>query len=647
MPVCVNCHRENEPGGGYCHYCGTPMQSPAELTVPPSSDGDTRRNRAPESDSNQPRSAAARMGSAVAARAQQLTPRPAANRTSAPTQPSQPIEKPAPRPIATTPVPPPRAAAVAKAPAEKAPAALMFLKGGEGEPTDFPIGDTAVIGRSTSASVRLADREVSRKHSQIDKQGEDYFLKDLGSSNGTFLNGKRLFGPARLKDGDEVVIGTSKLEFRFVVPPATEPKLAEITSGDEQKELAGIVARVDAAKGFSKAEDITDVTQLRRDYERLRIGHEFSRIVRLEHDLTTLLQRILDLAFDLIPADSGVILLRDPRSNELVIQAMKQRKPGQGKVLVSETLLRQVTATKEGVLTSDAIGDERFQSSHSIIALGVRSAMAVPLLSGDEAVKGVMFLDSRERIAAFTTKDLEVLSAVAAQASVALENSDYARALEHEATQRAQLSRFLSPALVEQAARGAIDLEKGGKLTELTILFSDIRGFTAMSEHLPPPEVVSMLNEYFEVMVDVIFDHGGILDKFIGDAIMALFGAPVSKPDDPTRAVQAAVAMQRKIHEFNEGRAAAGKPAIRAGIGVHTGTVVVGNMGSSKALSYTAIGDGVNLASRLCGLAAADMVVISEECAERAGKEHFQLEALPPAKVKNREQPVQIYKVLG
>src|SRR5205085_2692382 len=231
------------------------------------------------------------------------------------------------------------------------------------------------------------------------------------------------------------------------------------------------------------------------------------------------------------------------------------------------------------------IGDERFQSSHSIIALGVRSAMAVPLLSGDEAVKGVMFLDSRERIAAFTTKDLEVLSAVAAQASVALENSDYARELEHEATQRAQLARFLSPALVEQAARGAIDLEKGGKLTELTILFMDIRGFTAMSERMPPQEVVSMLNEYFEIMVDVVFDHGGILDKFIGDAIMALFGAPVNKPDDPMHGVQAAVAMQRKLAELNAARVAADKPPIKAGIGVHTGTVVVGNMGSSKALS--------------------------------------------------------------
>jgi adenylate cyclase len=425
------------------------------------------------------------------------------------------------------------------------------------------------------------------------------------------------------------------------------PKNAEIVHTGETGGLEGVVARTSAKATFVPVEQIQDVNQLRRDYERLRVGHEFSTYIRLERNLTELLARILEVAFDLIPCENGVILLRDPHSQELVIQAMRQKKPGEGKVLVSDTLLAQVQLTKEGVLTSDAIADKRFQASHSIIALGVRSAMAVPLLSssGDE-VKGIMFLDSRERIAAFTTKDLEVLSAIAAQASVALENSEYARALEHEATQRAQLARFLSPALVEQAAHGNIELSKGGALTELTMLFSDIRGFTSIAEKLPAQEVVSMLNDYFELMVDILFEHNGILDKFIGDAIMGLWGAPVSRPDDATNAVRAAVRMQKRVAEWNEERTAQGKVPMRIGIGLHTGHVVVGNMGSSKALSYTAIGDGVNLASRLCGVAREDMVVISEDCARRAGKEKFVLEPLPPAKVKNREAPVEIYRVL-
>jgi adenylate cyclase len=522
----------------------------------------------------------------------------------------------------------------------------LTLKDPAGEVTEYPLGASNVLGRSTTASVRLADREVSRKHSQIDHEGDAWILRDLGSSNGTFLNGKRIAGPAQLKDGDEVMIGTSRMEFRLSSGPV-QPKNAEIVHTGQTGELQGVVARTAAKANFVPVEQIKDVTQLRRDYERLRVGHEFATYVRLERNLSDLLTRILEIAFDLIPCDNGVILLRDPDSQELVIQAMRQRKPGQGKVLVSDTLLAQVQLTREGVLTSDAISDKRFQASHSIIALGVRSAMAVPLLgSSGGDVKGIMFLDSRERIAAFTTKDLEVLSAIAAQASIALENSEYARALEHEATQRAQLSRFLSPALVEQAARGSIELSKGGALTELTILFCDIRGFTGIAERLPAQEVVSMLNDYFELMVDILFEHDGILDKFIGDAIMGLWGAPVKRPDDATNAVRAAVKMQKRVAEWSEERIAQGKVPLRIGIGLHTGQVVVGNMGSSKALSYTAIGDGVNLASRLCGIAREDMVVVSEECARRAGKEKFVLEALPPAKVKNREAPVEIYRVL-
>ena len=534
---------------------------------------------------------------------------------------------------------------VGKTPSDNSP--RLTLKGLTGDITEYPLGENNVLGRSTTASVRLADREVSRKHSQIDKEGEDYVLRDLGSSNGTYLNGKRIFAPSTLKEGDEVLIGTSKMEFRFGKGDPRTKNAEIVRTEDAARELESVVARVGAKATFAPVDQVHDMNNLKRDYERLRIGHEFSTYVRLERDLNELLARILQIAFDLIPADNGVILLRDPKSQELVIQAMRQRKPGQGKVLVSDTLLAQVQETKEGVLTSDAITDACFAASHSIIALGVRSAMAVPLLSssGDE-VKGIMFLDSRERIAAFTTKDLEVLSAIAAQASVALENSEYARALEHEAAQRAQLSRFLSPALVEQAARGSIELSKGGTLTELTILFSDIRGFTSISEKMPPQEVVKMLNDYFELMVDILFEHNGILDKFICDAIMGLWGAPVKRPDDATQAVRAAVKMQERLKEWNIDRVAQGRVPIQIGIGLHTGHVVVGNMGSSKALSYTAIGDGVNLASRLCGVARENMVVISEECAMRAGKSQFVLEALPPAKVKNREAPVEIFKVL-
>ena len=629
MSACPVCHRDNVPVHGRCPACGAARaEDPQTLR---DADDETTGFGSPP---------LRQMGVTRPALGSTPTTPAAAFRTAPP-------RKPGLQPVASYQS---SGAARRDAPKPEVPITLddsgarMVLMGPAGPAGDFTLEKQSVLGRSTQATVRLADREVSRKHSQIDLEGGEYMLRDLGSSNGTYVNGRRIFTPTALRDGDEVVIGTSKMVFRR---GAAKPRLAEIVSDENTsgtRELEGVVARVDAKATFVPVEQIKDVNQLRRDYERLRVGHEFSQYVRLERDLSELLGRILEIAFDLIPADNGVILLRDSHSGELVIQAMRQRKPGQGKVLVSDTLLKQVQATKEGVLTSDALSDTRLASSQSIIALGVRSAMAVPLLSGDD-VKGIMFLDSRERIGAFTTKDLEVLTAIAAQASVALENSEYARALEREAEQRAQLSRFLSPALVEQAARGALELSKGGALTEITILFCDIRGFTSMSEKMPAQEVVRMLNDYFELMVDIVFDHNGILDKFIGDAIMALWGAPVRRSDDALQAVQCAVEMQKKIVEFNAGRIAAGKEPLKAGIGVHTGTVVVGNMGSSKALSYTAIGDGVNLASRLCSIAKAEEVIISAECATKAGMDRFVLEPLPPAKVKNREQPVEIFKV--
>src|SRR6267378_3655095 len=222
----------------------------------------------------------------------------------------------------------------------------LILKGAGG-PAEFPLGEANVLGRSTQATVRLADREVSRKHSQIDREGQDFVLHDLGSSNGTFLNGKRIFGPTRLNDGDEVLIGVSRMEFRLGA--GDEGAAAIVHMEPAGAPLEGVVARVEAKANFAPADQVRDAQQLKRDYERLRIGHEFSRYVRLERD-------------------HGVILLRDPESQELVIQSMRQRKPGQGKVLVSDTLLQQVQATHQGVLTSDAISDERFASSQSIIA---------------------------------------------------------------------------------------------------------------------------------------------------------------------------------------------------------------------------------------------------------------------------------------
>jgi adenylate cyclase len=514
----------------------------------------------------------------------------------------------------------------------------FVVRDATGRTIEFPIEGPSVIGRSAGVNIQVPDREVSRRHTAIEPENGSLVLKDLGSSNGTFLNGRRVYAPTALRDGDEVMVGNTRLVFRSGGPP---PQVLRTT-----EQQAAVLAAVESFGAFAPAEKIRDVSLLKRDYERLRIAHEFQHVIRLEKDLHALLGRILDVAFDLIPAENGVILLRDDRTNELAVEAVRQRKPDGARVLISETLLAHVANRREGVLTSDAIADDRFNAAHSIIGLGVRSCMAVPLLTGSE-VRGVMFLDSREHIGAFTPKDLDVLSAVAAQATVAIENSELLGKVAESAQKRAFLERFLSPALASEVENGRIELTKGGTLQELTILFSDIRGFTTMSEHSPPQETVSMLNEYFELMADCVFSYNGIVDKFIGDAVMALFGAPMRGPDDAERAIRCAMLMMQKTHEFNALRATLGRAPIKVGIGLHTGEAVVGVIGSTKRLEYTAVGDTVNVASRLCSVAGPDEIVLSDVSLGRAGAQRFPCEPLPPLQVKGRAAHLNTFRIRG
>ena len=297
------------------------------------------------------------------------------------------------------------------------------------------------------------------------------------------------------------------------------------------------------------------------------------------------------------------------------------------------------------VLSSDATMDSRFGGSHSIILQGIRSTMCVPLLSSGNLL-GMIHLDTRIATGVFTEKDLQVLNVFANQAAVQVENARLAKRLESEAVARANLSRLLSPNLVEQIVKGSIALEKGGELREATVLFSDIRGFTAMSERLDPQHMVSMLNEYFEIMVDIVFRYEGTLDKLVGDEIMAVWGAPVHQVDHAERAMRAALEMMKALEDFNRFRTANGEDAIHAGCGINCGKLVAGYMGSTRTLSYTVIGDTVNTAARLCGTAAAGEILVSDPIRNKLGAS-LHVEARPSESLKGKARPVSIFRVLS
>ncbi|MBW2509266.1 MAG: FHA domain-containing protein, partial [Deltaproteobacteria bacterium] len=461
------------------------------------------------------------------------------------------------------------------------------------------------LGRHPRNTHQVLDRVVSKEHCHIVLRGEDYVLKDLGSLNGTFVNGERVSSERPLQPGDEITIGSTRIVFEpeqsraevsFNRLMSEEPREAtqRFKVGDSDTgHLIRAKVSVLAEKTFFAEELIDDEASLRRDYEKLRASHEVTRAIELGTSITALCNKILEVAFRLVPADRGVILLHDDQGllEPVSVRTGEHADPDH-EVVVSKTVLDTVVREKEAVLSHDASADARFQSAQSVIMQGIRSTMCVPLLH-DDTVLGVMMLDSKLATHAFTEKDLALFETVASQAAVAVQNTLFAKRLEQEAVMRERFRRLLSPAIAEQVLSGHLEVKKGGELRETTVLFADIRGFTTMSESYEPQIVVDALNEYFERMVEIVFRYEGTLDKFIGDEMMVLFGSPVAHDDDPARAVMAALEMQAALGAINERHATRSLPHFEIGIGINTGEVVAGYIGSSQALEYTVIGDPV------------------------------------------------------
>ena len=532
----------------------------------------------------------------------------------------------------------------------------------------FPPQGTCTIGRAPDNAVVIDDPRASRYHAHI-KPGPDgsFTIVDGAvingqlrrSANKVFINGEPHY-EYQLKNGDRVTIGASTLRFEQSAEERTsEVRYDDRPLGHTQLLISAndvmtsvLHAKTGESAVTAPARDKMLET-LQRKANILSALYEMSKTLGSVFDLDAIFAKATDIIFRSTPADRVVALLAenggsgDPSDlnlNPIAMRARDEKLDDHARKLsIGRTITRKVMKDRVALLSQDAASDEQFAGVDSIVSQGVRSTICAPLIA-ETRVHGALYADRLDPFAAFKPDDLELISAVAAQTAIAVENARAHERLAREEVARANYSRFLPEYVVKQMLDKPESFKLGGVNQTITVLFADIRGFTRISEHAPPEKIVNMLNRYFSAMTDIIFAHGGTLDKYLGDGLMALFGAPTVTPDDAANALNTAVAMQRRILGFNQELRNEGLVEIGVGIGLHTGEVTVGYIGSERRSEYTAIGDAVNTAARLESNARGGEILISEATAKASGN-HYRLKGRDPIMVKNREQPVRLFEV--
>jgi adenylate cyclase len=529
-------------------------------------------------------------------------------------------------------------------------------------------GTSCMIGRAPDNTIVLDDPRASRHHAHVRSVDDGSFTIVDGvlvngqikrSANKVFVNGEQKFEHL-LKDGDRITIGASTL--RFEQPK--EERTADLSYDDKPlghtqllmsaKDVLTTVLRQAESSTAAGAPRDKVLESLQRKANILSELYEMSKALGSGFDLDRIFKMATDIIFRSTPADRVIALLAegivteqnadDAKLFPIATRARDEKLEAHArKMTIGRTITRKVMKDRVALLSQDAAADEQFAGVDSIVSQGVRSTICAPLFT-ESGVHGALYADRLDPFSAFKPDDLELISAVAAQTAIAVENVRAHERLAKEEVARANYSRFLPEYVVKQMLENPESFKLGGVLQTITVLFADIRGFTRISEHAAPEKIVQLLNRYFSAMTDIIFAHGGTLDKYLGDGLMALFGAPTATPKDAANAIAAAVAMQRRMLSINDELREEGFPEIGIGIGLHTGEVTVGYIGSERRSEYTAIGDAVNTASRLESNAKGGEILVSEVTA-KAAHSRYQLAPREPISVKNREQPVPLFEV--
>ena len=509
-------------------------------------------------------------------------------------------------------------------------------------PVDKPV---LRIGRAADNDVVLTDdaRSVSRWHANITTGADSVAtLYDLRSANGVLINGRAVTGSAVLKPNDIVDIGRFRIVYREEstnLPFSIKSGVVDLQNLQRNPNLLSF-EKVREQPGDS------DVRSLELLYE---VGMTLASAQSADEVATS----AVNLLFKIEQVHRATLILWNEEAASFGDTTLRVRGGDRvhassdpydpRRLVMSRTILDKVRQDNRPLLIRDTKSEAILSSAASIVRAGIQAALCSPLSSQGRFL-GILYADNLGEPDAFSDLDFRTFTAIAAQTGLALGNAITSRELLRREVQRQALKVYLPPQIADLilASDGAMDLS--GKLQEITVLFADIRGFTRISERLDARELVGMLNELFTVLSEEIFNCSGTVDKFIGDAIMALFGAPLASDRSADDALAAAIRMQQAAAQLNAKRAEEGLEQLRLGIGLHTGPAVVGNIGSADRVQYTAIGDTVNVASRLVDLAGPQQIIASEKFRQALSRTD-RLTLVGETKLKGRQDKVEIYEI--
>ena len=533
----------------------------------------------------------------------------------------------------------------------------------------FDQRDTVRIGRGDPASGLLMDLTlphsipgVGRHHATIRRQGTEWVLvdgsKDGPSKNGTYLDGARIVAPAPLCDGSQLLLGTFPIEFCQPRPSSSgesgslkqvvdTPALDEIAP-EISISMADLTVSRPAASGGSSIwrvnfdSDSSLRSGSNQTTRSLSLFSDLGKALQISQEVDEFLENIVTTLLLHVRAESVSVVGWIPERNEFPALTSRNDNLQAERRGVSRTLLNKAIKRGEAMLVIDPGADPNLGISSSIA--DVTSVIVAPLWQ-DQQIRGALYVDTKKGIQAFGQHELEIVSGIALFTAVGIDLFEQRKRLAREEKQRQRLTPFLGKEVVDRIVNGQeASMAMVVAPANVTVLFSDLRGFTTMSQHLSPKAVVDLLNGVFELLTQAVFQHHGTLDKFIGDGMMAFFGAPQRLDNHPLLAVPAGLQMLSAMAEFNRSRAPDQEIGIR--IGINTGDVVAGDIGSAERKDYTVIGDTVNIASRLeSGVAKPGQLVIGPDTYE-AVKHAFDCEPLGLTPLKGRD-PIETYRVLG